>query len=209
MIHQCTRSPDEFVSYLRAENNKISRRWTSHRLTLYQNGRLAPKRGRSPYGSCWIAAPQAGERRVGPSSFGDRRVQGLLWSDKTARRTPFLPGRPPQPSIRYRGESVGLQRGELSTSERCAFEATSGHGALEDATRAPLQGRNQRLCTHVGYPGAAIGLPKSRRRIPRIERPRCSGSGRTDPLRARWEYPVFAHSGRLGATLSGRSRLRR
>jgi hypothetical protein len=74
------------------------------------------------------------------------------------------------------GESnLSLQRGELSkhlaTSERCAFKAASGHGALEGwktatapvktrySTSAPRRGRNRRLRTHVGYPRAAVGLP--------------------------------------------------
>ena len=56
-------------------------------MTLHQNGRLASKRGRSPYGSCWIAVPsgpEAGQRRPWSTLFADRRGQGLLWSNGTA-----------------------------------------------------------------------------------------------------------------------------
>jgi hypothetical protein len=67
-------------------------------MTLHQNGRLASKRGRSPYGSYWItapAAPETGERRPGSTSFGDRRGQRLLWSNGTAWLSLLFPACPP------------------------------------------------------------------------------------------------------------------
>jgi hypothetical protein len=53
----------EFASSQRAENIKISRRRTSHRMTLHQNRRLASKRAQSPDKSCWIAAQAKPEAR--------------------------------------------------------------------------------------------------------------------------------------------------
>jgi hypothetical protein len=67
-------------------------------MTLRQNGRLASKRGRSSYGSCWIAAPagrEAGERRPWSTLFADRRGQGLLWSNGTAWLSLLFPACPP------------------------------------------------------------------------------------------------------------------
>jgi hypothetical protein len=131
LIHPCTRSRRRIGCSLRAENIKIALRWESHRMTLHQTGRLASKRGRSPYGSCRIATPEAGERRPGVHLIRGQTGAGLLWSDRMAWWSPLFPGRPRRSSFRYRGESnLGLPRGELSkhlaTSGRCAFEAASG-----------------------------------------------------------------------------------
>ena len=86
-------------------------------MTLHQTGRVASKRGRSPYGSCWIAVPsgpEACERRPWSTLFGDRRGQVFLVR-RNGLVEPSISRRPCRSSNSiFAGESnLGLQRGEL------------------------------------------------------------------------------------------------
>jgi hypothetical protein len=65
-----------------------------------------------------------------------------------------------------------------------------------------------RFTTHAGCPGAPIASLKADAAFQELVGRDGSGSDRTDPLRARWEDPVFAHSGRLESTFSGHCQLR-